>query len=140
MNKIIPYGRQFISQEDISEVVKTLQSDYLTQGPKITEFEENFANYVGANHAIAVSNGTAALHLSVIALNLKSDEYVICTPITFAASVNCVRYCNANVLFADIDSETLLIDPKSIEKLLKTNGIPTDTGVPCFLYKTYRNL
>ena len=121
MNKTIPYGRQFISEQDIAEVVKTLQSEYLTQGPKIAEFETNFARYVGSHYAVALSNGTAALHLSVLALGLKSNEYVICTPITFAASVNCVRYCGARILFADIDPKTFLMDAKSVKKILEEN-------------------
>ena len=122
MKKIIPYGRQFISEEDIKEVVNTLKSDYLTQGPKIAEFESEFAKYVGSKYAIALSNGTAALHLSTLALGLKKGDYVICTPITFAASVNCVRYCGANVLFADIDPKTFLMDLSSVEKLIKEHS------------------
>ena len=89
--KAIPYGRQNITEEDIQAVITTLRSDYLTQGPKINEFEIEFSKYIGSKYAVAVSNGTAALHLSVLALGIKSDEYVICTPITFAASVNCVK-------------------------------------------------
>ena len=77
MKKIIPYGRQFISEEDIKEVVSTLKSDYLTQGPKIAEFESDFARYVGSKYAIALSNGTAALHLSTLALGVKKGDYVI---------------------------------------------------------------
>jgi UDP-4-amino-4,6-dideoxy-N-acetyl-beta-L-altrosamine transaminase len=117
--KVIPYGRQEITQEDIDAVVETLQSDYLTQGPAIPAFEQAFANYVGASYAVALSNGTAALHLSVLALGIEKDEYVICTPLTFAASVNCVRYCGGNVLFADIDPETYLMDIASVKELLE---------------------
>ena len=129
MKKIIPYGRQFISEEDIKEVVNTLKSDYLTQGPKIAEFESEFAKYVGAKYAIALSNGTAALHLSALALGLKKGDYVICTPITFAASVNCVRYCGANVLFADIDPKTFLMDLSSVEKLIKEHSDKRIVGI-----------
>lgn len=121
MTKIIPYGRQNITQEDIDAVIETLKSDYLTQGPKIHEFEQAFANYVKAKYAIAVSNGTAALHLAVMALGIKEDEYVICTPITFAASVNCVHYCGGNVLFADIDPLTYLMDIHSVKSILANN-------------------
>lgn len=121
MTKIIPYGRQDITQEDIDAVIETLKSDYLTQGPKIHEFEHAFANYVKAKYAIAVSNGTAALHLAVMALGIKEDEYVICTPITFAASVNCVHYCGGNVLFADIDPLTYLMDIHSVKSILENN-------------------
>ena len=91
--KAIPYGRQEITEGDILAVTEALQSDFLTQGPRIIKFEQEFANYVDAKYAVAVSNGTAALHLSLLALGIEKDEYVICTPITFAASVNCVQYC-----------------------------------------------
>ena len=84
-NTIIPYGKQNISKEDIEAVIAALQSDYLTQGPKIKEFEDQFANYVGSKYAVAVSNGTAALHLCTLALGVKEDDKVITTPITFAA-------------------------------------------------------
>ncbi len=125
----IPYGRQSIDEDDIKAVVETLKADYLTQGPKIAEFEKDFAKYVGAKHAVAVSNGTAALHLSVMALGLKPNEFVICTPITFAASVNCVKYCGGEVLFADIDPETYLIDIESIKELIRTNQDKTIKGI-----------
>ena len=101
MNNPIPYGRQNITEEDIEAVVSTLKSDYLTQGPKIAEFEEAFANYVDSKFAVAVSNGTAALHLCALALNVKQGDKVITTPITFAASANCVRYCGGEVVFAE---------------------------------------
>ncbi len=120
-NKIIPYGRQEITQEDIQAVIETLQSDFLTQGPKIAEFENAFAEYTGSKYAIAVSNGTAALHLAVMALGILEDEYVICTPITFAASINCIKYCGGQVLFADIDPETYLMDLESVKTILENN-------------------
>ena len=88
----IPYGRQNITQEDIDAVITTLQSDFLTQGPKIKDFEDAFAKYVGAKYAVAVSNGTAALHLCALALDVDKKSNVITTPITFAASANCIRY------------------------------------------------
>lgn len=121
MSKIIPYGKQEITPEDIQTVIETLQSDFLTQGPKIAEFEHAFAQYTGSKYAVAVSNGTAALHLGVMALGIREDEYVICTPITFSASINCVKYCGGQVLFADIDPETYLMDLKSVEALIKNN-------------------
>lgn len=117
MNKI-PYGRQNITQEDIDAVVKVLKSDFLTQGPNIRMFEEAFANYVGAKYAIAVSNGTAALHLNTMALDVKPGDKVITTPITFAASANCVRYCGGEVIFADIDPATYLLDINKVRELL----------------------
>ena len=91
ITKPIPYGRQNITQEDINAVVDTLHSDYLTQGPKIIEFEKAFSKYVGSEYAVAVANGTAALHLCAIALDVKPGDKVITSPITFAASANCVR-------------------------------------------------
>ena len=125
----IPYGRQYISQEDIDTVVETLKSDYLTQGPKIAEFEEAFANYIGSEYAIAVSNGTAALHLCALALGTKEGDKVITTPITFAASANCVRYCGGEVVFADIDPETFLLDIKEVEKLLEADTTGAFKGI-----------
>ena len=105
MQKPIPYGRQHITDDDIRVVVETLQSDYLTQGPRIKEFEENFARYIGCKYAVAVSNGTAALHISALALNVKPGDKVITTPITFVASANCVRFCGGEVVFADNDPQ-----------------------------------
>lgn len=125
----IPYGRQNITAEDIQAVVETLQSDYLTQGPKILEFEKAFATYIGAKYAVAVSNGTAALHLCTLALDVKKGQKVITTPITFAASANCVRYCDGEVVFADIDPITYLIDYTSVEKLLKASPKGTYQGI-----------
>ncbi|HOZ88272.1 MAG TPA: aminotransferase class I/II-fold pyridoxal phosphate-dependent enzyme, partial [Bacteroidia bacterium] len=90
----IPYGKQFISQEDTDAVVAALHSDFLTQGPKIAEFEKNFAKYIGCKYAVAVSNGTAALHLPLLATGLKKGDAIITTPITFAASANAARYCD----------------------------------------------
>jgi UDP-4-amino-4,6-dideoxy-N-acetyl-beta-L-altrosamine transaminase len=127
--KPIPYGKQFISDEDIAEVVKTLKSDFLTQGPKILEFEIEFAKYIGAKYAIALSNGTAALHLCALALNVKPGDKVITTPITFAASANCVRYCGGEVVFADIDSSTYLLDVNSVRDLLKKSPKGTYKGI-----------
>lgn len=120
MNKI-PYGRQHITEDDIQAVVDTLKSDYLTQGPKIAEFEQAFADYVGAKYAVAVSNGTAALHLNAIALNVKPGDKVITTPITFVASANCVRYCGGEVIFGDIDPETYLLDIKHVREILRAD-------------------
>nr|WP_294859565.1 UDP-4-amino-4,6-dideoxy-N-acetyl-beta-L-altrosamine transaminase [uncultured Fluviicola sp.] len=121
MMKTIPYGKQEITPEDIQAVVETLQADFLTQGPKIAAFENAFAKYIGSKYAVALSNGTAALHLAVLALDLQEDEYVICTPITFSASVNCIRYCGGQVLFADIDPQTYLMDIESVKKIIRDN-------------------
>jgi len=127
--KPIPYGRQHITEEDIQAVVDTLKSDYLTQGPKIKEFEDSFAKYIGSKYAVAVSNGTAALHLCTLALGVKEGDKVITTPITFAASANCIRYAGGNVVFADIDPETYLLDLKEVEKLLESAPKGTIKGI-----------
>ncbi|MFN3754482.1 UDP-4-amino-4,6-dideoxy-N-acetyl-beta-L-altrosamine transaminase [Flavobacterium sp.] len=129
MNKSIPYGRQHITQDDIEAVITTLQSDFLTQGPKIAEFEEAFAGYIGSKYAVAVANGTAALHLCTLALEVKPGQKVITTPITFAASANCVRYCGGEVVFADIDPETYLLDYDSVVKLLESAPAGTYQGI-----------
>jgi len=126
---VIPYGRQHITEEDIAEVAATLSSDFLTQGPKIKEFEEKFAEYIGVKYAVAVSNGTAALHLSALALGVNKTSKVITTPITFAASANCIRYCGGEVAFADIDPSTALIDIDEVKKLLATVPRGTYTGI-----------
>lgn len=129
MTKAIPYGRQNITAEDLATVIETLQSDYLTQGPKIAEFEEAFAKYIGCRYAVAVANGTAALHLCTLALDVAKGQKVITTPITFAASANCVRYCEGEVVFADIDRETYLIDYDSVKKLLEASPMGTYQGI-----------
>lgn len=128
-NKAIPYGRQNITEEDIQAVITTLKSDYLTQGPKIKEFEDAFAKYVGAKYAVALANGTAALHLCAMALGVKEGDKVITTPITFAASANCVRYCGGEVVFGDIDPQTYLLDINSVRALLEAAPKGTYKGV-----------
>ena len=127
--KPIPYGRQHITEEDLEAVKEALLSDYLTQGPRIKEFEDNFAKYIGCKYAVAVSNGTAALHLSAMALNVKPGDKVITTPLTFVASANCVRYCGGEVVFADIDPETYLLDLDSVKELLESSPKGTYAGI-----------
>jgi UDP-4-amino-4,6-dideoxy-N-acetyl-beta-L-altrosamine transaminase len=134
----IPYGRQDIDQDDIEAVLSTLQSDYLTQGPKVKEFETKFADYVGSSYAVAVNNATSGLHLSVLALNLKKGDRVITTPITFAASANCIRFVGGEVWFADINPDTYLLDINSVKELIESKPkgffkgiIPVDfAGLP----------
>lgn len=134
----IPYGKQFISQNDIDAVVETLQADFLTQGPKIAEFEANFAQYVDAKYAVALSNGTAALHLALLAFGVGKGDRIITSPITFAASANAALYCGAEVHFADIDPGSYTISIEAIEKLLNSHPkgyfkaiVPVDfTGYP----------
>ena len=128
-SKIIPYGKHNITKEDIDAVVNVLKSDYLTQGPKIKEFESAFANYVDSKYAVAVSNGTAALHLCCISLGIELGDKVITTPITFAASANCVRYCGGEVVFSDIDPKTLQLDIDKVKILLETAPKGTYKGI-----------
>lgn len=129
MKRVIPYGRQNISQEDINAVVEVLQADYLTTGPKVNEFEEKFAQYVGSEYAVAVANGTAALHLCAMALKVDENSHVITTPITFAASANCVKYCGGKVDFCDIDPHTLCIDIHKLKAKLESVPIGTYQGI-----------
>ncbi len=126
---VIPYGRQNITDSDIDAVVKVLKSDYLTQGPVIEQFETSFAEYVGAKYAVAVSNGTAALHLCAMAMNLKPGQKVITSPITFAATANCIRYCGGEVVFADIDPETYLLELEEVKKLVESEPRGTFAGI-----------
>jgi len=131
---MIPYGHQWIDEEDIKAVTEVLRSDWITQGPKVVEFEESFARYVRAKYAVAVSSGTAALHAACFATGIGKGDEVITTPITFVASANCIIYQGSTPVFADIDKETLNIDPKEIKKKItsKTKAIiPVDfTGLP----------
>ena len=129
MSRSIPYGRQQITQNDIDAVVEVLKSDFLTQGPCIEEFERSFANYIGSKYAIAVANGTAALHLSAMALGIKPGQKVITTPITFAATANCIRYCDGEVIFGDIDLSTYLLDINYLEGLLKDSTTNEYCGI-----------
>jgi len=126
---MIPYGKQNITEEDLVAVAKALKGDYLTQGPTILEFEEKFAKYVDAKYAVAVSNGTAALHLATLALGVTQGKKVITTPITFAASANCVKYCGGEVVFSDIDPETYLLDINKVEELINKNPKGTFSGI-----------
>jgi perosamine synthetase len=132
---MIPYGRQSIDEEDIRAVVEVLRSDWLTTGPKVAEFERALANFVGAKEAVAVSNGTAALHAAMYALGIGPGDEVIVPPMTFAATANCVVFQGGTPVFADVDPETLLIDPKQVESKLTSRTkaiIAVDfAGHPC---------
>ncbi len=110
----LSYGRQFIDDQDIQAVTDTLKSDYLTCGPRVTQLEEKLCAVTGAKYCVAVSNGTAALHIAALAAGIGPGDEVITTPITFAASANCVLYCGARPVFADINPATYNIDPASI--------------------------
>ena len=134
-NKFIPYGRQTIDDDDVYSVVKILRSDWLTTGPKVQEFEQAIADYVGTKHAVAVSSGTAALHSAMFALGIRPGDEVIVPPMTFAATANCILYQGGTPIFADVDPETLLIDPKQVETKITPHTraiISVDyAGQPC---------
>jgi len=133
-HKHIPYGRQWITREDIQAVTAVLKSDYLTQGLRVHEFEKRIAHYCGARFAVSFSSGTAALHAACFAAGITGGDEVITSPMTFAASANCVLYCGGTPVFADIRSDLPLIDPSAIIKQItqKTKAIiPVDfSGLP----------
>jgi perosamine synthetase len=112
---MIPYGRQFIDEDDIGAVVEILQSDWLTTGPTVEAFEQAFAAFVHAKEAVAVSSGTAALHAAMFALNIAAGDEVIVPAMTFAATANCVVYQGARPVFVDVDPGTLVISPQQVE-------------------------
>ena len=121
----LPYGKQSIDKCDIEAIINILNGDYLTTGPTIKQFEDKVAKYVGAKYAVAVSNGTAALHAACYAAGIREDDEVITSPMTFAASANCILYCGGKPVFADINPDTYNIDPKEIEAKItnKTKAI-----------------
>jgi UDP-4-amino-4,6-dideoxy-N-acetyl-beta-L-altrosamine transaminase len=145
--KRIPYGKHFISEEDLQAVNSALLSDFITQGPQSEEFEKAFAEYIGVKYALAVSNGTAALHIAAKAIGVSTGDKVITTPLTFVASANCVKFCNGDICFSDIDRKTYLMDTEKLEALLKSHPpgtfkgiIPVDfAGYPLNMEK-FRNL
>ena len=132
---MIPYGKQTIEQDDIQAVVDVLKSDFLTTGPQIAEFEQTVADYVGAKYAVAISNGTSALHAACFAAGIGPGDEVITTPLTFAASANCVLYCGGTPVFADVDPKTYNIDPEDIRRKItdRTKAIIAVhlAGQPC---------
>ncbi len=133
--KLLPYGRQQIDDDDIAAVVAVLRSDWLTTGPKVNEFEQAFAHFVGAREAVAVSNGTAALHAAAYAAGIQPGDEVIVTPMTFAASANCILYMGGTPIFADVTPDTLLIDPQKVAEKITSRTkaiIAVDyAGQPC---------
>lgn len=129
MSKPIPYGKQNITEEDIHSVIDVLKSDFLTQGPEIENFETAFSKYIESKYTVAVSNGTAALHLAALVLGVNESSNVITTPITFAASANCVRYCGGNVFFCDIDPNTYVLDTEKLEMLILSKPTGFFTGI-----------
>jgi perosamine synthetase len=132
---MIPYGRQCLDENDIQAVVEVLRSDWLTTGPKVIEFEKAFADLVGAKEAVAVSSGTAALHAAMYALDIKPGDEVIVPAMTFVATANCVVFQGGKPVFADVDPETLLVDPEEVEKKITSTTravIGVDyAGQPC---------
>ncbi len=135
--KYIPYAKQTIDKSDIDAVVKVLKSDWITQGSVIQEFEKAICEYVGVKYAVAVSSGTAALHIACLASGIKKSDEVITSPITFVTSANCILYCGGKPIFADIQEDTLNIDPEKIkEKITRRTKalIPVHfAGHPCDL-------
>jgi perosamine synthetase len=128
---MIPVAKPLIGEEEIEEVEKVLRSGFIAQGPKVAEFEEAFANYVGAEHAVATSSGTTALHVALLALGVGKGDEVITTPFSFAATGNCALYVGARPVFVDIDPSTFNLDPEGIEEVIteKTKAI-----LPVHLY------
>lgn len=133
--KFLPYGRQSIDNEDINEVVEVLKSDWLTTGPKVSEFEEQFCKYIGCNYAVAVNSGTSALDIAVASLELEKGSEVITTPFTFVATANCILYNGIKPVFADITHDTYNINPEEIKKKItpRTKAIiyVDYAGQPC---------
>jgi len=137
----IPYGRQSFSSEDIDRVIEVLKSDFLTQGPKVPEFEKKVSSFVGAKHAVAVNSATSALHIACLSLGLSSGDTVWTSPISFVASANCALYCNADVDFVDIDPFTYNISVTELERKLiiakREDNLPKIlivvhfSGLPC---------
>jgi len=131
---MLPYGRQFVDDQDVQAVIEVLRSEWLTTGPRVAEFESAFAQFAGAKYAIAVSSGTAALHAAAFAAGIGPDDEVITTPMTFAATANCVRYQGGTVVFADVRHDTLNLDSAKVETSItsKTKAVITVdyTGQP----------
>ncbi len=127
----IPYGKQNITQDDIDAVSEVLRSDFLTQGPIVGTFESNFSKYVDSKYSVAVSSGTMALHIAVKALGIKKGDRVITTPITFAASANCVLYEGGEIDFCDIDPDTYNLDLGKLEELISQKPEGYYSGVIC---------
>lgn len=134
---MIPYGKHHIDEEDIQAVVHILRSSFLTQGPAVEAFENAVAEYVGVKYAVAVSSGTAALHLAALAAGVGPGTSLVTSPITFVATANAARYCGGDVLFADIDPETINMSPAALREVLLKNSnvkaiIPVHfAGLPC---------
>ncbi|MEM6964774.1 MAG: UDP-4-amino-4,6-dideoxy-N-acetyl-beta-L-altrosamine transaminase [Bacteroidota bacterium] len=127
--RVLNYGKHYMSAQDMAAVCNALQSDFITQGPRVAAFEKKFAEYIGCKYAVAVANGTAALHLSAMGLGTRLGSKVITTPITFAASANCVRYCGGDITFVDINPDNILIDLEKVKVLLESSPKGTYAGI-----------
>lgn len=140
---MLPYGRQSIDESDIDAVVDVLRSDWLTTGPRVDAFEQSVCNHTGASYAVAVSSGTAALHTAMYAIGIESGDEVVVTPMTFAASANCILYQGGTPVFADIEKETFLLDPRRVEEMVSSRTkaiLAVDyAGQPCD-YDTLREI
>ena len=146
-NKVIPYGRQNVSEEDINAVVKVLRSDFLTQGPTVPAFEDAVSKYCGAEHAVAVNSATSALHIACLAIGVGPGDMVWTSPNSFVASSNCALYCGASVDFVDIDPRTYNMSSEflavKLAKAKKVNKLPKVvipvhmTGQPCDMAAIY---
>jgi dTDP-4-amino-4,6-dideoxygalactose transaminase len=134
---LIPIAQPLISDEEIDEVVKVLKSGFIAQGPKVAEFEEKFAEYIGVEHAVATTSGTTALHLALMALGIEKGDEVITTPFSFAATANSILFTGAKPVFADINSQTYNINPQKIQEAItdKTKAI-----MPVHLYGQPANM
>jgi UDP-4-amino-4,6-dideoxy-N-acetyl-beta-L-altrosamine transaminase len=122
--KFLPYGRHFITEDDIEAVSRVLRSDWLTQGPEVSAFEEALCRLTGARYAVAVANGTAALYLACLALDIKEGDRGVTTPLSFVASANCMALCGARVDFVDIEMKTYCMDPEALERFCLESGPP----------------
>jgi perosamine synthetase len=132
---LLPYGRQVVDEDDVQAVTRTLRSNWLTTGPEVDEFEKAFAAVVGASHGVAVANGTAALHASMAALHIGPEDEVIVPALTFVASANCVLFQGGRPVFADVDPQTLLLNPAEVKAKMTSRTkaiIAVDyAGLPC---------
>ena len=126
MEKVLPFALPDIAEEEISEVVDTLRSQWITSGPKVAAFEREFAKYVGSEHAVAVNSGTSGLHLALEAAGVREGDLVITTPYTFTATAEVVRYLGADPVFVDIDPTTYLIDPARVKEFCEEKCIVRD--------------
>ena len=137
----IPYAKHHIDQDDIDAVAEALQADHISAGPGMEAFEKDFAGYVGAKYAVALSSGTAALHACCYAVQIKDGDEAITTPMTFVSSASSILFCGGTAVFADIDGKTYNIDPDDIERKISSNTkaiIPVHyTGQPCAMERIF---